>query len=214
MGLADALTAIAADWPQLSAGLTGDRRAEARRQLAAAVHGAAWRPRVLLQLLVGDQPDHPAWAALRSGARRTTLPQLDPESAALRLRWLLELDDEPSDAPPAEHDSTRWQDVAERAELRIWLAPMRPAPAGAEDVLSLAHHGDRVSPTFQFDEAGDPLAVVVEINRTLDARGDPWGAASWWLAPHAALHAIPADAVRHGQASDVLAAARATLPGE
>jgi hypothetical protein len=55
-------------------------------------------------------------------------------------------------------------------------------------------------PAFQFDPAGLPYRVVVDVNRVLDADDDPWGAADWWLGPNAWLNAAPAD--RIGQLSD------------
>ncbi|SDD72150.1 hypothetical protein SAMN05444580_10661 [Rhodococcus tukisamuensis] len=39
---------------------------------------------------------------------------------------------------------------------------------------------------FQFDAARQQVRpIVAEINQQLNAKGDPWGVASWWLNPTA-----------------------------
>ncbi|MFF3016768.1 hypothetical protein [Streptomyces sp. NPDC057939] len=46
-------------------------------------------------------------------------------------------------------------------------------------------------PSFQFTPDGRPRDTVREVNLLLDADGDPWGAADWWLSPNAWLAAEP-----------------------
>jgi hypothetical protein len=66
-------------------------------------------------------------------------------------------------------------------------------------------------PAFQFSPAGAPIAVVLRINRLLDAEDDPFGVADWWLGRNAWLDAVPAELI--GQVDDELLvrAARAEL---
>lgn len=66
-------------------------------------------------------------------------------------------------------------------------------------------------PAFQFSPAGTPIAVVLRINRLLDAEDDPFGVADWWLGRNAWLDAVPAELI--GQVDDELLvrAARAEL---
>jgi hypothetical protein len=69
--------------------------------------------------------------------------------------------------------------------------------------------GDRLLlPGFQFDTAGRPLAVALQVNALLDAANDPWGAACWWLLPHARLGMSPAELIGRDEPL-LLAAARA-----
>ena len=49
-------------------------------------------------------------------------------------------------------------------------------------------------PRFQFrSDPTRPWPVVLETNRLLDADIDPWGAASWWVDPHALIDMAPID---------------------
>lgn len=58
----------------------------------------------------------------------------------------------------------------------------RLAAAGA--VVALPAAGHKLFPAFQFDtERREVRPIVVEINRVIGAKDDPWGAASWWLNP-------------------------------
>ncbi|MFD6878652.1 MULTISPECIES: hypothetical protein [unclassified Streptomyces] len=47
-------------------------------------------------------------------------------------------------------------------------------------------------PSFQFTPDGRLRDTVRDVNLLLDADGDPWGAADWWLSPNAWLDAEPA----------------------
>lgn len=50
------------------------------------------------------------------------------------------------------------------------------------DVIGLDVGGRYLHPAFQFDHtAASVRPVVAKINRLLDAKGDPWGVASWWV---------------------------------
>jgi hypothetical protein len=83
-----------------------------------------------------------------------------------------------------------------------------PAELG---LIRLDGPGGRLIPAFQFSPAGTPIAVVLTINRLLDAEDDPFGVADWWLGRNAWLEGVPADLI--GQVDDALLirAARAEL---
>lgn len=206
MALADALRALAQAWPELAPTIPAARQRAVREQLAALVHGAPWDASVILSAALSDQPaGHPAWSALlrRDTRRASGDAAAGVALAAMHLRLVIELTgtEEPADTPRA---------AEEAAEARIFEAPMREVgdrpPDGA---LALPREQRRLAPEFQFDEQGNVRPAVATVNRILDADDDPWGSASWWLFPHAALHAIPADEVRLGDVQRVIAAARA-----
>jgi hypothetical protein len=214
VALPEALLFAARSWPTLREQMEPQELELIRHQLAAAVHGGAWDPALLVQTLFGRQEEsYAGWEALADrparGAATLEPPMLVASAAALRLRVeedvLAALEAErPGEASP--------EQVEREAEERLWVVPMRSAPAVGEDaaVVVLERAGERFAPTFQFaGEEGGVASGVAEVNRLLDASEDPWGAASWWLTPHAALHAIPADALRVGEGEIVLAAARA-----
>ena len=205
MALADALAAVIRDWAAVSARLGPEERDTARRLLAAFAHGGRREPRHLLEVLLAPQPaDHPAWQALQSRPRRGPTAAEPTGVVAMRLRQLIEL------SGPADLGDDP-EDIDADAEHRIWLVPMEQLEQlpPHERPLVLEHAGSVYAPLFQFDPDGHLRPAAARVNALLDAEEDPWGAASWWLAPHAALHAIPADALLAGRAEDVLAAAAA-----
>lgn len=215
MALSDVLLFAARSWPHLRERIPAEQMPAIQRQLAAAVHGAPWDPAELVQLLLArEAAESEGWRLLeeRPVRRGATLEAPLLVTAAAELRYRIEQDawstvmaewSEPADP----------EQVERVAEERLWTVPMREPPEGAEPALLvvLEHEGERRAPAFQFvDEHSLALAPgVEEVNRLLDVLEDPWGAASWWLTPHAALHAIPADALRAGGAEVVTAAARA-----
>ncbi|MGW4973908.1 hypothetical protein ACWEP3_29110, partial [Streptomyces albidoflavus] len=78
---------------------------------------------------------------------------------------------------------------------RLLAAPSVPAGelAGrAGGLILLPAEGGRRVPRFQLAPDGAVRPVVLTVNRLLDAEADPWGAADWWLSPHAWLGAPPA----------------------
>jgi hypothetical protein len=208
VALADALLILARSWPELRERLAPDQVDAVRRELAAAAHGAPWDPAILLGTALSDEPaEHPAWTALAASTeRRTSVEAVPVVAAAMALRLVIEGSVQVRSGDP--------DAIEQAAEARVLLVPMltleptepRDVPA---DVLVVPHHGHLEAPRFQFDDEGGVLPPVSEVNRSLDAADDPWGVASWWLSPHAGLHAIPADAVRTDSADDVVAAAAA-----
>jgi hypothetical protein len=69
-------------------------------------------------------------------------------------------------------------------------------------------------PSFQFDSAGRPLALVLTINEILDADRDPWGVADWWLGDHRWLPSPPAGCLGRIEDERLLEAARYAVEGE
>lgn len=210
MALPDALLVLASHWAEAAARLSADRVATIRRNLAAAAHGAEWHPSDLIDAISGVEAEGAQfWDALaRSSARRTAEAPAEVMAAVMELRLAIERY-ERSDVEQGERPDP--QEVERAAEERVLLVPMARllGSQAAASLLVVPHHGERLAPLFQFDQAGEPLGAAVEVNRILEASDDPWGVASWWLTPHASLQAIPADAVRSGRAPEVIAAARA-----
>ncbi|WP_228979620.1 hypothetical protein [Streptomyces sp. DH12] len=68
-------------------------------------------------------------------------------------------------------------------------------------------------PCFQFAGGALPWPVVPEVNRLLDADGDPWAVADWWLSGNAWLAAPPAALLGTGRDGALLGAARALVDG-
>jgi hypothetical protein len=214
VALPEALLFAARSWPSLREHIEPQKLDLIRRQLAAAVHGGDWDPDVLVRTLFGHEDQtYAGWQALAErparGAATLEPPMLLASAAMLRLR----VEEDILAAKAVERSGAADCEQVEReAEERLWVVPMRQAPAGegGSPVIVLEREGERLAPAFQFAGGADEIAAgVAEVNRLLDASQDPWGAASWWLTPHAALHAIPADALRTGEGEIVLAAARA-----
>ena len=97
----------------------------------------------------------------------------------------------------------------------VWREPMLSSRAAAEALgakpenrervrrerlqsalLGLPQGGRFLYPRFQFDpERRRIFPEVKTLNRRLDALGDPWGVASWWVGHHDRLGARPMDLV-------------------
>lgn len=59
-------------------------------------------------------------------------------------------------------------------------------------------------PTFQFDEKGKTIPVVMQVNEFFNAEQDPWGAASWWLGRNTWLEGNATPASTIGKMDDEL----------
>lgn len=79
------------------------------------------------------------------------------------------------------------------------------------DLIRLGAGRDARFPAFQFGPDGQPLPVVAEVNRLLDAASDPWGVADWWLGRNAWLAAVPAGLLGRAGDERLVLAARAEL---
>lgn len=214
MALPEAFLFAARSWPSLREQIEPQELDLIRHHLAGAVHGGEWDPDVLVTTLFGHEDEsYAGWRALAErparGAATLEPPMLVASAAALRLR----VEEDVLAATAAERSEADDPEQVERdAEDRLWVVPMCEPPPDEEgsSVIVLERAGERLAPAFQFaGEEGEVAAGVAEVNRLLDASEDPWGAASWWLTPHEALHAIPADALRAGEGEIVVAAARA-----
>jgi hypothetical protein len=210
MALADMLLAAAQSWPRLSLEVGDAQLAALRRHLAAAVHGADWDPAIVVEALTaGRSSDDVLWRALIERPTRRTADLEDREVllvaglpwAALELRLAIERN--------AAAAAATAEAVERDAESRVFSVPMHEVEKIEGPILVLERAGHEYAPAFQFDRDGRVLEAAAIVNQILDADDDPWGAASWWLTPHATLGGIPADLVRVGDAKDVVTAAAA-----
>lgn len=77
-------------------------------------------------------------------------------------------------------------------------------------LLGLPRDRGFLYPAFQVDAARRELrSEVREVNETLDAAGDPWGVASWWVSENARLGTRPVELVGSARAEELVQAARA-----
>ena len=190
------LVLLATSWPAPEAELL-----DAAAQLAArheALNGGAARVRSLLELLaqqhvlarqLGGDPRH-----VLDEAERVLLLQAQVEGEALRSIW-----DEPMiearDAAAALGAAPSNRERVRRYRERSWL-------------LGLPSGRGYLYPTFQFAvERRDVAPAVRAVNEQLDAAGDPWGVASWWVALNDRLGARPRDLVGTERADDLAGAA-------
>ena len=196
------------------------RRIEASQDDGLAAQAAAAD---LTGLLVARLPSgHPVRDVIAARTRLVSAPP-DWPRIAIALRGLPDLDAGSPDlsrAPggtPAGPPGGTGQD----ADAWVLAAPALTAQQVREhggnpdddDLIRLSPAGGREQlPAFQFGLDGQPIPVVITINRLLDAAADPWGVADWWLGRNAWLNGIPADLL--GQVDDALLvlAARAEFP--
>lgn len=212
--LPEALLFAARAWSYLRDRIEPDEVELIRRHLAGAVHGGQWDAGQLMAVLFGHEgKDYPGWGALAErpvrGPATLAPPPLAAAAATLRLRVE---EDELATALTELVESPDPDAVERAAEERLWIVPMLelPAPDTGRSLVVLTRGMRSFAPVFQFARGAGVVAPGVEdVNRILGASEDPWGAASWWLTPHAALDAIPADALRVGEREAVTAAARA-----
>lgn len=79
-------------------------------------------------------------------------------------------------------------------------------------LLGLPSGSGFLYPAFQFDTARRRLfPEVIEVNELIDAAGDPWGVASWWMAEDARIAERPVNCVGTDRAPDLVAAAGALV---
>jgi hypothetical protein len=231
MGYQRSVRVWAAHWTDVSARLSGDTLRylidlAGQLRLASADQAAAIAEtigRVLDQVLPGDDQvlpgdDHPVRQALDAPDTRGTTVIEDWQEVAAELLRQAEDPDLAGDVPRA----------PSAAEVRFWTSrfllaesalsedelEVRGQSPGDRDLIRLERHdGGEQWPAFQFGADGAPLSLVRIVNRLLDADGDPWGAADWWLGHNQWLDGVPARLL--GQLPDdlLLEAARAVDPG-
>ena len=192
------LARLAESWPAEQEALLDAAARLAARHGALAGDGA--RIHSMLALLASQRE-----LALRLGGdprrvldehERALLLQAQVEGEALRAIW-----DEPMlesrDAALALGARRENRERVRRYRERSWL-------------LGLPSGRGHLFPAFQFDTARrDVASEVREVNEQLDAAGDPWGVASWWMSRNDRLAARPRDLVGTERAGELAAAAGA-----
>lgn len=138
---------------------------------------------------------HPFRAALTDDGTRFVRTGNDPDSL---VRWLRTRDALRSHVvelgfrPPAVADVDRGAAEWVLRQPSLIESEVRQRGQDPDDPGLVRLEGPdrvRVWPAFQF---GSHPELVRRINHILDAAGDPWGAADWWLGPHAWLRGAPA----------------------
>jgi hypothetical protein len=203
-----------------------------RERLAALVAGTAEPDADEARAALADDlldilpPDHPVSQLLRAGTLYSD--ELSARSEAeladdlRRLRTLVFAGFPAAAAavPAAAGTGPPRGDFDQRVQARLLALPSLSAddPRGravAPDpgLIRLSRpDGTAQLPAFQFGPTGGPWPVVREINELLNAAGDPWGVACWWVDPHARLDAAPAALL--GQGEDALLHLVAKTVGE
>ena len=236
MATEDVLSALAARWPETAPYLTPDDlrlvRDAARLTSAAAAGTGSTREaqRALLRLtmmLVERLPAaHPVSDAISGGTRFAESSSRLGEIAAMldpiaALSWTTTIHEESEPVPPADLGQPG-EDESDEAAERLLAAPTLTgqqiraggADPGQPGLIRLPGPAGQQIPSFQFTRAGQPIPVVLAVNRLLDADDDPFGVADWWLGRNAWLEGVPADLI--GLIDDMLLvrAAQAELGGE
>jgi hypothetical protein len=190
----------------IAAGATADGRLDAADELTD-------------MLAVALPADHPVRRAIADPtSSRSGLAVAPAEDQALieELRQLLEPEMAallgPSGLLPPE-------EIAQDTMGRLLAAPALSVAdlrrqGGDPDQEHLIRLQDRDGlrfPVFQFDAAGRPFRLVLDINALLDADADPWGVADWWLGRNSWLSRTPAESIGLIADEVLLASARALV---
>ena len=142
---------------------------------------------------LGGDPQH-----VLDGLERSALDQARLQGEAIESIWREPML-KPGDAALA---------LGARATNREKVRRLRERSA----LLGLPSGSGFLYPAFQFDTARRRLfPEVIEVNELIDAAGDPWGVASWWMAENARLSARPVDCVGSERGQDVVDAADALV---
>jgi hypothetical protein len=192
VSVSSALDALAETWDDTAA-LLPDTALQALASLDGPDASTSTATRALITALPAA---HPVRRALAEGRRFSTGAVGAPTLARLSNAARSELLQREADRRLLDFPAVDWDELTAPSADLIRLSP-REGP-------------DR-APAFQFGPRGVPLPIVVEINRMLDAVGDPWGVADWWLHPNAWLNAAPATLIGHVDDALLLDAARAEL---
>ena len=142
---------------------------------------------------LGGDPQH-----VLDGLERSALDQARLQGEAIESIWREPML-KPGDAALA---------LGARATNREKVRRLRERSA----LLGLPSGSGFLYPAFQFDTARRRLfPEVIEVNELIDAAGDPWGVASWWIGENARLAERPVDCVGTDRAPDLVVAAEALL---
>jgi hypothetical protein len=140
---------------------------------------------------LGGEPRH-----VLDDFEQTVMRQAKLQGEAIQSIWR-EAMLEPKDAAVALGARESNREKVRQYRERSWL-------------LGLPSGRGYLYPAFQFDpERRDVFPEVRAVNEHLDAAGDPWGVASWWVSRHARLGARPVDLVATERAEDLVAVAEA-----
>lgn len=219
MRLESIVRALAIHWDSVASRLDPDAKEQLVSALRQIASPTASREDVfdateyLLELLPSVLPaDHPVRKAIiaSSGDRSSPVAAIEDDLLMEELRRIL---DEAATKRPASDNIlddavTRLLSVPALTQEQLVAAKNDPA---MRRLIRLPAHSGTKFPAFQFDDLGRPLRLVLSINELLDADTDPWGAADWWLGPHAWLDGSPADLLGRVPDHVLLAAVRAMI---
>ena len=142
---------------------------------------------------LGGDPQH-----VLDGLERSALDQARLQGEAIESIWREPML-KPGDAAMA---------LGARATNREKVRRLRERSA----LLGLPSGSGFLYPAFQFDAVRRRLfPEVIEVNELIDAAGDPWGVASWWVAENARMSERPVDCVGTERAPDLVQAAGALV---
>lgn len=142
---------------------------------------------------LGGDPQH-----VLDGLERSALDQARLQGEAIESIWREPML-KPGDAALA---------LGARATNREKVRRLRERSS----LLGLPSGSGFLYPAFQFDTARRRLfPEVVAVNELIDAAGDPWGVASWWMGENARLADRPVDCVGTDRARDLVEAAGALV---
>ena len=142
---------------------------------------------------LGGDPQH-----VLDGLERSALDQARLQGEAIESIWREPML-KPGDAALA---------LGARATNREKVRRLRERSS----LLGLPSGSGFLYPAFQFDAARRRLfPEVIEVNELIDAAGDPWGVASWWMAENARIAERPVNCVGTERAPDLVRAAGALV---
>ncbi|MCX4683973.1 hypothetical protein OG401_06535 [Kitasatospora purpeofusca] len=209
MALADVLDVLRERWDEVQEFLDETAKVAVVALLDTPGADPERTARRIARLVLAALPDgHPVRAPLEDSVRYSRAVQAGTIDGAAVLR-ALDLFRGPSPTPPEDADD--WLLAADSVSAADYRSGGHD-PADPDLIRLTDRQGAVQLPSFQFDGAsGRPLAVVVAVNRLLDADDDPWGVADWWLGANAWLDAVPARLLGTPAEHGLLTAARAEI---
>ncbi len=192
-------------------------------------------PTMLVSLAAGwsaEGPESPKAAATLSTLLGSSIASLQDVYSVPIREVAVQLGGEPQHVLDALEWSAMNQALLQGEAIRsIWQEPMLRTGDAAVALGARATNREKVRrlrersallglpsgnvflyPAFQFDPGRRAIfPEVVEINELLDAAGDPWGVASWWIGDNARLAERPVDCVGTERAGDLIEAAEALV---
>ncbi|MBB5959576.1 hypothetical protein FHS29_006197 [Saccharothrix tamanrassetensis] len=210
MAIHDILSALVDQWERVSARLDERGRAVLRGLVTAMADAGTADARKagarrILHLLLTRLPDDPVLDA-GDGPVRRSADTLDVDRALARLATHL-------------HTLGSGPRTAEEKVLAgSWESAFDLRRRGVDpdlpDLIRLRRPaGGCAVPGFQLDAQGQPIPVVLRVNRVLGAWQDPWGAADWWLNANVWLRDPPSTLIGNTPDDLLVAAATAAVSG-